>query len=153
MTKNNSYIIEYLPLFEDDLNEIVDYILFKLHNKSAALKLIDAIETAILERSYNPISFQTFHSLRYRKDTYYKIHVNHFIVYYVVKQNVMEVRRLLYNKRNIDYLIWFYSCKLISYIIPIILYSISNLIKTVVNVIVLWYIFINRVFLILYFVM
>lgn len=105
MTKNNYYIIKYLPLFEDDLNEIVDYILLKLHNKSAALKLVDNVENAIFERSYNPISFQTFHYLKYRKDTYYKIHVNHFTIYYVVNQNIMEVRRILYNKRNIDYLL------------------------------------------------
>lgn len=101
----NDYIIKYLPLFEDDLNEIIDYFLLKLHNKSAALKLLHNIEIAILKRSYNPTSFETFNSLKFRKNTYYKIYVNHFTIYYVIDKNVMEIRRILYNKRNIDYLI------------------------------------------------
>lgn len=101
----NDYIIKYLPLFEDDLNEIVDYIIFKLHNKNAAFKLVNDIENAILKRSYNPTSFQTFTSLKFRKNSYYKIYVNHFTIYYIVDRNVMEVRRILYNKRTLDYLI------------------------------------------------
>lgn len=104
MNKNN-YIIKYLPLFEDDLNDILDYITLKLHNKPAALKLLNDIETSILKRSYNPTSFETFNSLKFRKNAYYKIYVNHFTIYYIVDKNVMEIRRILYNKRNIDYLI------------------------------------------------
>lgn len=103
--QNNPYPIEYLPLFEEDLNEIINYILFRLQNKSAALKLVHNIEYAITKRAYNPTSFETFKSAKYRQNAYYKIHVNNFTIYYIVKNNIMEVRRILYNKRNLDNLI------------------------------------------------
>ena len=38
------YNLRILPLFEDDLNEILDYISFHLHNPSAADTLIDDVE-------------------------------------------------------------------------------------------------------------
>ncbi len=69
MIQNNPYSIEYLPLFEEDLQKIINYILFKLQNKSAALKLVNDIESAILKRSYNPTSYHPFHSKKLRKDT------------------------------------------------------------------------------------
>ena len=45
------YDLRFLPLFEDDLNEIVDYITYRLRNPAAAERLVDDVETAILERS------------------------------------------------------------------------------------------------------
>lgn len=105
MIQNRPYKVSYLPLFEEDLEKIVDYTLFKLKNKSAALKLINDIEAAIVERSYNPNSFSPVHSKKYRKDTYYRIYIRNFTVYYVIIGNTMEVRRILYNKRNINNLI------------------------------------------------
>ncbi len=38
------YKLRILPLFEDDLNEIVDYISIRLRNPEAAYRLIDAVE-------------------------------------------------------------------------------------------------------------
>ena len=43
--KTKTYKLRFLPLFEDDLNEITDYIANHLQNPSAALRLIDDIET------------------------------------------------------------------------------------------------------------
>ncbi len=36
---------------------------------------------------------------------YYRINVRNFSIFYVVIDNTMEVRRILYSKRNIDELI------------------------------------------------
>ena len=44
------YELRFLPLFEEDLNEIVDYITLRLHNSAAANALVDAVEAAINER-------------------------------------------------------------------------------------------------------
>lgn len=44
------YKLSFLPLFEEDLNEIVDYISTDLQNPSAADHLIDDIESAIYKR-------------------------------------------------------------------------------------------------------
>ena len=44
------YKLSILPLFEDDLNEIVDYISVRLQNPIAAEDFVDAVENAIQDR-------------------------------------------------------------------------------------------------------
>ena len=41
------YKLRILPLFEDDLNEVVDYISIHLQNPIAAENFVDAVETAM----------------------------------------------------------------------------------------------------------
>lgn len=98
--EQNNYKIRYLPLFEKDLTEIVFYISNILNNPKAAESLIDAIEIAILERSKSPLSFEPYHSSKKRKNPYYRIYVKNYVVYYVVIDDVMEIRRLLYKRRD-----------------------------------------------------
>ena len=94
------YELRILPLFEEDLNEIVDYITYRLRNPIAANNLIDAVETAIYERLPFAESFEPYPSNRDRRHPYYRIQVKNFTIFYVVIDNVMEVRRMLYSKRN-----------------------------------------------------
>lgn len=44
------YELSILPVFEDDLNEIVDYITYRLRNPLTAEAFIDEVEKAIYER-------------------------------------------------------------------------------------------------------
>ena len=99
------YRLRYLPLFYEDMAEVTDYISNDLQNPDSALKLIDSTEKAILRRLDNPLIFQPIHSKRDRKHPYYRINVNNFAVFYVVIDDVMEVRRFLYSKRDIDSII------------------------------------------------
>lgn len=101
----NKYSLRYLPKYEEDLNEIIDYIVYKLHSPNSALNLIDKIENAILHRLNCPLSFEPFQSNRKRKYPYYRIYVDNFVVYYVVIEDVVEVRRILYKSRNMENLI------------------------------------------------
>lgn len=96
------YKLTYLPLFYDDLAEAVDYISVKLQNPESAKKLIDLTEQAILNRLDKPTGFQPIQTKKQRKYPYYRIGVKNFSVYYVVIDNVMEVRRFLYSRRNIS---------------------------------------------------
>ena len=48
---NKKYDVRFLPLFEEDLYEIVAYITERLKNPVAANKLIDDVENAIIKRS------------------------------------------------------------------------------------------------------
>ena len=66
---------------------------------------MNKIEKAILERSYCPVFFEPFKSNRKRKHQYYRIYVDNFVVYYVVIDDVMEVRRILYKSRDVDQII------------------------------------------------
>lgn len=96
------YELRVLPLFEDDLNEIVDYISHRLQNPIAADALIDAVEEAINERRNCAESFEQYHSAKERTYPYYRIQVKNFMVYYVVIGDVMEVRRILYDRRDMS---------------------------------------------------
>lgn len=100
--ENKSYHLRYLPIFEQDLISTASYITNVLKNEDAALCLVDDIETAILERLNNPVAFEPYVSVKKRDYPYYRIYVRNYVIYYVVIDDVMEVRRLLYGARDID---------------------------------------------------
>lgn len=102
---DDSYRLRYLPLFFDDVSNAASYIKNELSNPKAANDLIDAVEEAILERLPVCESFEPYRSKKERKYPYYRIYVKNYVVYYVVigdegTEKIMEVRRLLYNKRD-----------------------------------------------------
>lgn len=98
---DTKYQLRYLPLFYSDMAQAVNYISDVLKNPIAAANLIDKTEKAILGRLENPKITQPFHSVKDRKHPYYRIIVNNFSAFYVVIDDIMEVRRFLYNKRDI----------------------------------------------------
>ncbi|MCL1903278.1 MAG: type II toxin-antitoxin system RelE/ParE family toxin [Oscillospiraceae bacterium] len=103
---DKEYTVEYLPLFEQDVREITDYIADVLRNSAAADRLVDDVETAILKRAEsNPTAYRKYHSVKDRKQPYYTIRVGNYYVFYVVIDNVMEVRRFIYAKRDLENLI------------------------------------------------
>lgn len=95
------YDLRILPLFEDDLNEIVDYIMYRLKNPLAAERLIDDVEKAIEERRSCAEAFEPYPSVRDRQHPYYRIQVRNFTIFYVVIEGTMEVRRILYSRSNL----------------------------------------------------
>ena len=104
---DTKYILRYLPLFYEELEEKVVYIAEKLKNTQAANDLLDLVETAILERLPDAEAFEPYHSWKERKYPYYRIYVKNFVIYYVViddegPEKIMEVRRFLYNGQNRD---------------------------------------------------
>lgn len=103
--ENKKYELRFLPLFENDLTEIVEYISFTLKTPTAAERLVDDVERAINNRLFCAESFEPFYSAKERKYPYYKISVRNFTVFYVVIDNVIEVRRILYNRRDFNNLI------------------------------------------------
>ena len=96
------YKIQTLAIYESDLNEAVKYIKDVLMNRTAAEKLLCDIEQAIRDRSFSPHMVKPYPTKHKRKHIYYAIYVRNFIVFYVVIDNVMEIRRLIYKKRDID---------------------------------------------------
>ncbi len=98
---DKKYKLRFLPMFEQDLEETVKYISERLKNPAAAMRLVDEIQATINERLNYPKAFEPYPTRRERKYPYYRIYVKNYIVFYVVIDDVMEVRRLLYNRRNI----------------------------------------------------
>ena len=98
---NKKFKLSVLPLFVYDLNEITHYIKYNLQNPIAAEALIDDVESAILERLPNCDSFAPYPSLEKTDHPYYRIGVHNYSIFYVVIGDVMEVRRIVYSKRDI----------------------------------------------------
>ena len=95
------YKLRFLPLFEEDLNEIVDYITNRLKNPIAADALVSDVQTAIRNRLSCAEAFEQYHSAKERQYPYYRITVRNYTIFYVVIDDVMEVRRIIYSRRDI----------------------------------------------------
>ena len=99
------YTLRYLPLAEQDLSEIVNYIQNNLENPIAAENTLSKIEAAILERLESPESFAVWQSKKQRPYPYRKINVGNYTVWYVVIDHIMAVRRILYSRWDEETLI------------------------------------------------
>ena len=81
---DNKYRLSYLPLFNKDFSNIVDYLINVLENPKAAEELLNAVESAIIERLPNAESFEKYVSKKERRYSYYRIYVGDYTIYYVV---------------------------------------------------------------------
>ncbi|MCI8397607.1 MAG: type II toxin-antitoxin system RelE/ParE family toxin [Clostridia bacterium] len=97
------YKVEYSPLFFKDLDKIIEYIRIKLNNNRAAINLLNEIEKEIELRSYNPEGYEKYISRQ--NLVFYRIYVKKYTIFYVVGNEIMELRRILYSKRNLKKLI------------------------------------------------
>ncbi len=96
------YKLRVLPLFEEDLNRIIDYIALRLKNPLAAERLVEDVEAAIQERLTCAEAFEPYPSAKVRPHPYYRLRVRNFTVFYVVLGDTMEVRRILYSRRDLE---------------------------------------------------
>ena len=102
---NKKYEIKYVPTFISQFNSILYYITYELKNKIAADNFYNEVVKQIEIRSNAPESYEVFRTLKDEKIKYYKINVKNYTIFYVVKENVMEIRRIYYSQRNFENLI------------------------------------------------
>ena len=98
---NNCYQIKYTETFQIELENIIKYIAYELKNKIAAENLLLRIEEEIKKRSKNPEAFKSFKINKEAIFNWYRINVNNYSIFYTVTNQTMEVRRILYCKRNL----------------------------------------------------
>ncbi len=96
------YTLEYTEQFRDDLSDAVRYIVQELRNPDAAQSLKDKVSSDILERSFAPTSVAPYFVDEATGDVYYPIYTGNFITFYVVMDKVMEVRRFIYARRDMN---------------------------------------------------
>ena len=101
----NKYTIKYTYTFTKQFNNILKYFIHKLQNKIGAENFYNEVITEIENRRENPESFEKYKSSRKRKNTYYRIYVKNYTIFYIIKNNTMEIRRILYSRRNFKNLI------------------------------------------------
>lgn len=102
---NNKYAIKYSTTYIKQFNNILKYVINDLNNKIAAENFYNEVIKEIEAKSYNPTSYEKYISNRKRKNTYYRIYVRNYTIFYTAKDNIMEIRRILYSRRNLDKLV------------------------------------------------
>ena len=100
--KNKRYKITYSSTFIKQFNGVLKYLKNKLKNKIAAENFYNEVIKEIEKRSENPENYEKYMGSQKRKNTYYRIYVKNYTIFYVVKDNTMEIRRIIYSKRNLD---------------------------------------------------
>jgi plasmid stabilization system protein ParE len=99
------YKVSYLPLALEDLEGIVRYIVYKLEAPLAAQKLRDALHAAVQNLVRAPFGHPLYRTKRQLKMEYRRIAVKNYSVFYVVKDNHIEIHRVIYTKRNLEALL------------------------------------------------
>ncbi len=96
------YRLTYLPLALKDLRETTDYISNTLRAPKAAMDLLDALDESILRIQQFPYSCKLYHPIKGIETEYRLLPVKNYAVFYVVKEQVVEIHRIIYVKRNLS---------------------------------------------------
>ena len=95
--------INYLPIAQQDLVDILEYI--QIDNPSAALNLLGEIDQVIS-------GLEDFPQLGFiPKDNHLKnlgyriLVVNNYLVFYVILNESVEIRRIIHGKRKYDFIL------------------------------------------------
>jgi toxin ParE1/3/4 len=99
----NNYPINYLPSAEQDLTEIVEYIM--IDNPSAAENFLNRLDGKVSYLSKFPNSGTIPDDPRLKSLNYRMLVFDNFLVFYVFKINEIEIRRVFHGKRKYIFLI------------------------------------------------
>jgi len=95
--------VEYLPVAEKDLIEAFEYI--QNDNPGAALKLLDQIDEEISKLEDFPYMGQVPKDNRLKMLNYRMLIIGNYLVFYVVIDDVVEIRRIIHGRRKYDFLV------------------------------------------------
>ena len=97
--------VKYLPSFYQELNAIVEYISVTLEAPRAALNLLDELEEEINNLKKYPNAHRLYRPIKPISTEYRIITVKNYYVFYVVLDDIIEIHRIIYKKRNLSQLI------------------------------------------------
>ncbi|MCL2232560.1 MAG: type II toxin-antitoxin system RelE/ParE family toxin [Treponema sp.] len=97
--------IKYLPSFHQELGAIVDYITFTLEAPQAALNLLDEMEKSINNLKEFPLAHRLYRPVKAISAEYRVLTVKNYLVFYVVLDDIIEIHRIIYKKRDLSQLI------------------------------------------------
>ena len=98
----NKKTLKFYPSAERDLEEIFQYISVKLCNPDAALNLINEFGKAFDNICYFPESCPLVNNDIIKDKTMRKLIVNNYIAFYRVKNEEVQVLRVLYSMRKYE---------------------------------------------------
>ena len=97
--------IKYLPSFYQELNAILEYIAITLEAPQAASNLLDEIENSINNLKDFPLAHRLYRPIKPLPTKYRILPVKNYYIFYVVLDNIIEIHRIIYKKRNLLQLI------------------------------------------------
>ncbi len=90
--------IVYLPIARQDIREISHYIAYDLHSPKAAQDLLDDFEREIRRTADFPKMHTVYPPTAMFNNPYRFIPVKNYIIFYVVLEDAIEIRRVVYGK-------------------------------------------------------
>lgn len=97
------YKIEYLPIAQEDLIGIFEYI--EEDNPDAAANFIEKIDKAISKLESFPLLGRIPKDKRLKMLGYRMLIIENYIAFYVIKGNILEVRRIIHGSRKYSFLL------------------------------------------------
>lgn len=94
------YNIEYSKESKEDLIGIKQYIKYKLQEPETANKLISKIRKSIKTLKENPEIYAIIDDDIIRKLEIRKLIVDNYIIFYRIKNDSIEIVRIMYGRRN-----------------------------------------------------
>ena len=95
--------IRYLPTAENDLDEIFDYIM--MDDPSAAVSTLENFNRSISQLAFNSKLGVAPKDDRLKKLGYRMLIVGKYLVFYVVKTNTVQIRRIIHGARQYSFLL------------------------------------------------
>ncbi len=96
--------IRYLSTAERDLNDIFDYIL--ADNPSAAAALLEEFDRLISNLATNPEIGVIPKNQRLERQGYRILIIRKYLVFYVVKEKYIQIRRITHGARQYQFLLY-----------------------------------------------
>ena len=100
---SNPHQIRYLNTAETDLMDIFEYI--RKDNPSAALKLLERFDQSISQLSGNPHLGVIPKDDRLKRRGYRILVIDKYLVFYVLKINTVQIRRVIHGARQYSFLL------------------------------------------------
>ena len=99
------YEIRYLPLARKDLADIATYIADHLKASKAAMDLLNDLDKSISGLKQFPYSCKVYQTIKVLENEYRLLPVKNYAVFYVVKEKVVEIHRVIYAKMDLTKII------------------------------------------------
>lgn len=99
----SKFKLRYLPIAEDDLVSIFDYI--AQDNPERALAFVDKIDRIIGLLEDQPLLGRIPRHHKLREFRYRVLVIESYLVFYIVRNKVIEIHRVIHGSRNLDYII------------------------------------------------
>jgi len=100
----NKHEIEYLPVADRDLAEIITYIAVELAAPQAAAHLLEKIEQAVKSLETFPYAHAVYQPTGIQSSTmpfeFRSLVVNSYLVFYYITENIVTITRVIYSRRD-----------------------------------------------------